>query len=185
MVTPIRRVTIAALLALTFSACGGTADDSASIEAEGAADSDSDGASTSDDSSGSEGTGGIAEGDEPDDNATIVTVGDVPGVSEECEAIANFVGATGQLLSGQLDPVEGRAIIDQFVTSVDEEIRATAQVVADYTISILEIIEETGSVEAAFSSPEGMAAMAAISTPEYTEATSTLTDYVGECSLGG
>jgi hypothetical protein len=185
MVTIVRRVAIGALLALSLVACGDTADDSASTEANGEADGASDGESTSGDSSGSEAAGGTVEGDDPDDDTTIVTVGDVPGVSEECEAIANFLGATGQLYSGQLDPIEARAIIDAFVAVVDEEVRPSAQVVADYTILFLEVVEETGSVEAALSSAEGMTAMAGLSTPEYSEATSALTDYLGECSLGG
>jgi hypothetical protein len=191
MTTTIRRISMAALIALSLTACGGGSDDtgdSADTANEQDADS-SDGADSSDsatgDDSGSDVSGGAAEGDEPDEDTTIITTGDIAGVSAECEAIANFLGATGQLLGGQLDPAEGRAIIDEVLSAVDDSIRADAEVVADYTIAILEIIEQTGSFEAALSTPEGMEAMGGISTPEYGTATARLTEYLGECSLGG
>jgi hypothetical protein len=182
MFTTIRRVALATLLAVGLAACGGGSDDTAGD----ASDTGSQEDTGSGDGSGGDPSGGRDEGDESDDDTTIITVGDIPGYSEACEAITNFIGATGQLLSGQLDPASGRAIIDDFLASVDDSIRADAQVMADYTVAILELIEQTGSFEAALSSPEGMEALGGISTPEYETAARSITAYLTEeCDLPG
>lgn len=187
----IRRFHSTALIvaALALGACGGGSD-------EPAADSQTDGdtpqqtddaasADTNGDTDGDQPGGGANEGESDDGDTTILTVDDVPGISDDCQAIANFIGATGQLLSGEVDPAEARAILDDFLASVDDSIRADADVMAGATAAFLDVIEEFGGIEAAFSSPEGMQAIAATSTPEYIAATERITDYLAaECEFG-
>ena len=177
MAHTIRRTSIATLLAATLAlgACGGGSDD------------------TSDDTGGdsAEQSGGDTGGDEPDgggeegttdDDTTIVTTGDIPGVSAECEALVNFISAYGQLLSGQVEPAAGRAVIDDFVANVGEEVRAEAAVIAEYTVGLLDAIEDLGGFEKVLASEEGMAALSALSSPEYDAANNRINEYfAAEC----
>ena len=189
MTHTIRRTSIATLLALTLAlgACGGgsddTGDDTGGDSAEQSDTGSNDG--TGADTNGDQPAGGAEQGESDDGDTTIITVDDVPGISDDCQAIANFIGATGQLLSGEVDPTEARAILDDFLASVDDSIRADAEVMAGATAAFLDVIEEFGGIEAAFSSPEGMEAIAATSTPEYIAATERITDYLAaECEFG-
>lgn len=190
MTRTIRRTTMATLLALglALGACGGGSDDTGDDAGGDSAEESDTGANDGNDdneTAGDQPAGGADQGDTDDGDTTIITVDDVPGISEECEAIANFIGATGQLLSGQVDPTEGRAILDDFLASVDDSIRADAEVMAGATAALLDVIEEFGGVEAAFGSPEGLQAVAATSTPEYMAATERMTDYLAAaCEFG-
>lgn len=157
---------VAGLLAL--AACGGSND------------------ASSDGASGGDATDEQAPATTAPAEATVSTVGNVPGLSEGCEAILNFVGATGQILGGQIDTAEGRALLDDFLGSVSDEIRADASVLAEATKSLLDAIEQFGDFAAAITDPAGQAALAALDTPEYTQAANNLGDYVAaECPIGG
>lgn len=190
MIHTTSRTGIAMLLALALSlgACGGGSDDTGEDSGSAIAEQDDTGSAEQGDTDSTDGeqpSGEAEQGETDDGDTTIVTVSDVPGISEECVAIANFIGATGQLVSGQVDPAEGRAILDDFLSSVDDSIRADAEVMAGATATVLDAIEEFGGIEAAFSSPEGMQAIGAINTPEYTAATEKMTDYLAtECEFG-
>lgn len=184
----IRRFHSAVLIiaALALGACGGGSDDpAADSQTDGdTAQQTDDGADTNGDTDGDQPAGGAEQGESDDGDTTIITVDDVPGISDDCQAIANFIGATGQLLSGEVDPTEARAILDDFLAAVDDSIRADAEVMAGATGAFLDVIEEFGGIEAAFSSPEGMQAIAATSTPEYIAATERITDYLAaECEF--
>ena len=188
MTTTIRRVSMSALLAFSLIACGGGSDDSGDSADTGSEQEagSSDGGDSSGDDNGNDVSGGAAEGDEPDDDMTIATIGDLPGVSDECEAIANFLGATGQIFAGLLPVDEARAIVDDFLASVDDSIRPAAAVLGDYTVSLLQLVNDLGSFEAVLTTPEGQAAINTINTPEYDEANQAISAYFGEkCGLGG
>ena len=170
MAHTIRRSTIAALLAVTLAlaACGGGSDDI--------------GDDTSGDTSGDQPAGGAEQGETDDGDTTIITTGDVPGVSAECEALVNFIGAFGQLIGGQVEPDVGRAILDDFVANVGEEVRAEAEIIAADTIALLDAIEESGGFENLLTTEEGQAVLAELYTPEYDAATQRVNDYfAAEC----
>jgi len=174
--TRFRRISITCTVVvglLALSACGGSNDSSSdgptdtALPAEQAS---TDAADKSDDAA----------------EAPVTTVGDVPGFSDECEAIVNFIGATGQILSGQIDAGRGRGLVDEFLSSVGDEIRADATVLAGATKALLDVIEQFGDFGTAITDPAGQAALAALENPEYDQATDNLGDYVAdECQLGG
>ena len=188
MTHTIRRTTIAALLAVTLGlgACGGGSDDTGddtgddgSEQTDSASDGDTGGGG---DTSGDQPAGGTEQGESDDGDTTIITTGDVPGVSAECEALVNFIGAFGQLLAGQVEPDVGRAILDDFVANVGEEVRAEAEIIAADTIELLDAIEESGGFENLLTTEEGQAVLAELYTPEYDAATQRVNDYfAAEC----
>ena len=188
MTHTIRRTTIAALLAVTLGlgACGGS-DDSSDGSSNGDGSEQTDSASDSDsggdgDTNGDQPAGGAEQGETDDGDTTIITAGDVPGVSAECEALVNFIGVSGQLVSGQVEPDAGRAIIDDFVANVGEEVRAEAAVIAESTVGLLDAIEELGSFENVLTTEEGMAVLSETYSPEYDAATQRINDYfAAEC----
>lgn len=174
--TRFRRTSITCTLVvglLALAACGGSNDSSS----DGASDTTAPAEQASTDAA-----------DKSDDatEAPVTTVGDVPGFSDECEAIVNFIGATGQILSGQIDAGRGRGLVDEFLSSVGDEIRADATVLAEATKALLDVIEQFGDFATAITNPAGQAALAALENPDYDQATNNLGDYVAaECQLGG
>ena len=115
----------------------------------------------------------------------VITIADLPGVSDACESILNFIGATGQILGGQIDAVTGRSIVNDFLAAVDDEIRADAGIMATAVTTLLDVIEQFGDFAAAVADPIGLEALAAIETPDYNGASERLSDYLAsECPLG-
>lgn len=173
--TRFRRTSITCTLVvglLALAACGGSNDSSS----DGASDTTAPAEQASTDADAADDT----------TEAPVTTVGDVPGFSDECEAIVNFIGATGQILSGQIDPSRGRGLVDEFLGSVGDEIRSDATVLAEATKALLDVIEQFGDFGTAITDPAGQAALAALENPEYNQATDSLGDYVAdECQLGG
>lgn len=146
--TRFRRTSITCTLVvglLALAACGGSNDSSSDGASDTAAPAEQSPTDTDDSDDATE--------------APVSTVGDVPGFSDECEAIVNFIGATGQILSGQIDAGRGHWLVDELLARVGHEIKADAT---------------------------GQAALAALENPEYDQATDTLGDHVAaECPIGG
>ncbi len=167
---------------LALAACGGSNDSSS----DGASDTTAPAEQAPAEQAPAEQASTDADAADDTTEAPVTTVGDVPGFSDECEAIVNFIGATGQILSGQIDAGRGRGLVDEFLSSVGDEIRADATVLAEATKALLDVIEQFGDFGTAITDPAGQAALAALENPDYDQATDNLGDYVAdECQLGG
>jgi hypothetical protein len=102
-----------------------------------------------------------------DSDATIVTVVDIPGVSDSCESMINMISATGQVIAGQLSSDAAKSTIADFVAAVPDEIRAEAEIMADAYLAYVEILGAySGDFAAAGADPEAIAALEALNSAD-------------------
>jgi hypothetical protein len=132
-------------------------------------------------------------GDASTDSETIgnneVAVATVPamlGVNEACRSTVNLLSVAAQMVSGQVTPDVARSTIERYLSDVPAEIRDDAEVLAGIYLAIVDAIEKNGgSLVAAFSDPEAMAAIELLDSAETTQATDRINDYITDkCDIG-
>lgn len=129
--------------------------------------------------------GGSDSAEESTDEDTVITVADIPGIAAACENTLNMIGVTGQVLAGEVDPDAAAAVIDEFVASVPDDIRADATVMANAYTAYVEILAEyAGDMTAAISDPAVVTALDALDSPETTASIDRVNQFlVDECEL--
>lgn len=157
----IRRVVIGLVAASALVACGGGSD----------GDGSSDGGSSS---------GGDSE-------ITVVTVVDIPGVDDACEKLINMIGALGQVMGGQVSTDAARAIVDDFVAAVPDEIRADADVLVSAFTGYIDVLGKYGGdMATAMADPEVMSALEKIGSAETSASTEKVNAYLADkCNWAG
>ncbi|MCE2763798.1 MAG: hypothetical protein LW627_04720 [Ilumatobacteraceae bacterium] len=118
---------------------------------------------------------------------SVVTMVDIPGVDDSCEKVVNMIGALGQVMAGQISTEDARAIVDDFVAAVPDEIRGDAEVlVAAFTGYIDVLAKYDGDVTTAMSDPEVMTALDKISAAETNASTDRISAYLTDkCGWAG
>ena len=160
-VSKIGRVLGALVVAGLLAACGGGGSDSG------------------DSSEGESSSGG---GD-----ITVMTVADLPGVDDACEKIINMIGALGQVMGGQITTEAARAVVDDFVAAVPDEIRSDAEVLVSAFTGYIDVLGKYGGdMAAAMADPEVMAALEEIGAAETNASTERINSYLTDkCGWAG
>ena len=156
----IRRVVIGLVAASALVACGGGSD----------GDGSSDGGSSS---------GGS--------DMSVITVADIAGVDDACEKLINMIGALGQVMGGQVSTDAARAIVDDFVAAVPDEIRADADVLVSAFTGYIDVLGKYGGdMAAAMADPEVMSALEKIGSAETSASTEKVNAYLADkCNWAG
>jgi hypothetical protein len=138
-------------------------------------------------SSGGDSTGQVEFGDGGEGNPAPNTVGDVAGVSEECEALINLISVSGQIMAGQIPAESARETIDRFVEAVPTEIKAEATVFTDaYLDWVALLAKHNDDLTLTFADPEAAAVSERLADAEMSGAFERITGYVtAECNWMG
>jgi hypothetical protein len=133
------------------------------------------------------GSSGENESSSGGGDVSIVTVADLPGVDDACEKVINMIGALGQVMSGQISTDAARAIVDDFVAAVPEEIRSDADVLVSAFTGYIDVLGEYGGdMAAAMADPEVMAALEKIGAAETNASTERINAYLTDkCGWAG
>jgi hypothetical protein len=119
--------------------------------------------------------------------ATVITVGDIPGANDACEKVVNMIGAMGQVMGGQISTEAARSIVDDFVAAVPQEIRADADVLVSAFTGYIDVLSKyDGDMAAAMADPEAITALERIGDAETSASTERINTYLAdECGLAG
>lgn len=159
-----RLFTLIAVLTLVITACGG-GDDGADAESDNAAQ-----------------TQAPSDSDNPGVNTTFFN--NVPGLNDECTAIANLSIAFSQVFTGTFEDVP-----DDIINSLPAEARAEGQILADALDEFasaleaegidLNLLEGIGSL-----TPDQLAAYAEVSERVFNDEVEAAADRLGEAATG-
>ena len=185
MARHVRLLVLLVALAVIGAACGDSGDESGSDDGSG---SDATPAATA-----PAATAPANTADSDDTLGTLGTLlGNVPGLDDECVAIANVFGTLTQVsmvLGGQVDfdAGEAQALFDEAADQLPGDLQDDLQVMADGLIAFFQAVSNAG---VDFSAPESLpsaaqlaeleAASDAIDTDEFNEASDNLTAYADE-----
>jgi hypothetical protein len=152
-----------ALLLLTTVACGGDDDGGGSPFGDG-------------------GLGGDDGGDSGDFDPSE-GVGDIPGLSDECEAVYNVIVAISMASAGQGDSGDATDALNSFADDVPGDLKDDAQIMADaYAPYFEKLAEYGGDYTAAANDPEIQELSEAMNSDEVIQASDNITDYLdNEC----
>lgn len=122
-----------------------------------------------------------------DGGGVASTIGDVLGISEECESLVNLLSVTGQILGGQIPADAARETIDTFIAAVPSEIEADAKVFADAYMDWVTLLGKYNSdLTAAFTDPEAAAISERLNDAETSGAFERINEYAAtECAWMG
>lgn len=126
--------------------------------------------------------GGVDPGDvDPGDlggDDPVVSIGNIPGVSGECEdlysaylTLFSVIGTPG----ASVDELQPR--IGALQSQLPEDLRDDAEVLATALQGYLTVLEDAGSGADAATNPEVLAALQALGTPEVAEASTNIGQY--------
>ena len=119
-----------------------------------------------------------ASGDNGSDDNGGVTVPNIPGVDSQCESMVAAMGFAAAAMSGQGDRTEMEAAFESFVSAVPADLADDAAIYATAFTDYLTVIAAHQGDANPMASPDVMAALQALTTPEVQAAADNISEYI-------